>query len=102
MAASNTAEPMNIPNAEELRMVRAIALLAVLDAARFGDYHATFHGFRVQALRQVIRQGTRAFVRVTLCVSLGSIVDCARVTVAMPQPTASADMRGGEPSRGKL
>lgn len=30
-------------------MVHAIALLALLDAARHGEYRATFRGFRVQA-----------------------------------------------------
>ena len=37
--------------AQELRMVRAIARLALCEAARHGEYHASFHGFAVDALR---------------------------------------------------
>ena len=37
--------------AQELRMVRAIARLALFEAARHGEYHASFHGFRVDAMR---------------------------------------------------
>ena len=33
-------------------MVRAIARCALAEAARLGQYHASFHGFRVDALRQ--------------------------------------------------
>ena len=40
------------PGAEELRMVRAITRLALLEAVRHGQYHASFHGFRVYALRE--------------------------------------------------
>lgn len=32
-------------------MVRAIARLALFEAARHGEYHASFHGFRVDAMR---------------------------------------------------
>ena len=32
----------SLPGAEEFRMVRAIALLALLEAARDGEYRATF------------------------------------------------------------
>jgi len=42
----------SFPGAEELRMVRAIARLALLEAARHGQYHASFHGFRVYAMRE--------------------------------------------------
>ena len=55
-------------------MVRAIALLALLEAARHGEYRATFRGFRVQALRQRPAPDTDAFVEVNLCVSLGRAV----------------------------
>ena len=55
-------------------MVRAIALLALLEAARHGEYRATFHGFRVQALRKCSAPGSEAFVEVNLCVSLGKTV----------------------------
>lgn len=33
-------------------MVRAIARFALLEAARQGQYHASFHGFRVDAMRE--------------------------------------------------
>ncbi len=55
-------------------MVRAIALLALLEAARHGEYRATFRGFRVQALRQRPALDADAFVKVNLCVSLGRAV----------------------------
>ena len=57
MTFHNSREPTCFPSAEELRMLRPIALLALLEAAHQGEYHASFHGFRVQALRQ--RFGTR-------------------------------------------
>lgn len=40
------------PGAEELRMVRAIARCALVEAARLGEYHASFHGFQVDGMRQ--------------------------------------------------
>ncbi len=46
------AEPQRLPSAEDMRMVRAIALLSLLEAVRHGEYHATFHGFRVEAVRR--------------------------------------------------
>lgn len=67
-------EPALCPSSEELRMVRAIALLALQEAARHGEYRATFHGFRVQALRKCLAPGSEAFVEVNLCVSLGKTV----------------------------
>ena len=67
-------EAMRFPSAEELRMVRAIASLALLEAARRGEYRATFRGFRVQALRKRPAPDANAFVEVNLCVSLGSAV----------------------------
>ncbi len=74
MTFHNGREPACFPSAEELRMLRAIALVALLDAARKGEYHASFHGFRVQALRQCSALGSRGFVAVNLCVSLGETV----------------------------
>lgn len=47
-----SAEPRRLPSAEDMRMVRAIALLALLEAARHGEYRATFRGFRVEAVRR--------------------------------------------------
>jgi hypothetical protein len=59
MSASNvvadvfpSAEPRRFPSAEDMRMVRAIAMLSFLEAVRHGTYHATFHGFRVAAVRR--------------------------------------------------
>ncbi len=45
------ADPRRFPSAEDMRMVRAIALLALLEAVRHGEYRATFRGFRVEAVR---------------------------------------------------
>jgi len=74
VAAQAAGAPVCFPSTEELRMVRAIALLALLEAARHGEYRATFHGFRVQALRQCSAPGADVFVEVNLCVSLGKTV----------------------------
>jgi len=71
---SATGEPVRFPSAEELRMVRAIALLALLDAARHGEYRATFHGFCVDARRKPSPSGVDTSVEVDFCVSLGKIV----------------------------
>lgn len=46
------AHPPGFPSAEDMRMVRAIALLALLEATRHGEYRATFRGFRVEAVRR--------------------------------------------------
>lgn len=46
------AESQRLPSAEDMRMVRAVALLALLEVARHGEYHATFRGFRVEAVRR--------------------------------------------------
>jgi len=64
------------PSAEEMRMVRAIALLALLEAARHGEYRATFHGFRVEAVRHHgLGQGAPT-VEVRLAVTLaGTVVE---------------------------
>ena len=92
VSACATDESLCFPNAEELRMVRAIALLALLEAARHGEYRATFHGFRVQALRQCSAPGADAFVEVNLCVSLGktvvehSLVDATDAYAMEPKP----------------
>ena len=87
MTFHNSREPTCFPSAEELRMLRAIALLALIDAARQGEYHASFHGFRVQALRQRPAPGSDVFVEVNLCVSLGkNLVERSLVVMGMPQP----------------
>lgn len=61
---------MGYPGAEELRMVRAIARLALLEAARHGEYRANFHGFSVLARRQCPISGDGVVVAVNLCVLL--------------------------------
>lgn len=76
-------------------MVRAIALLALLEAARNGEYRASFHGFRVQALRQCSAPDSEAFVEVNLCVSLGtSVVERSLVATHMRErPRAGLSVR---------
>ena len=73
VAGGSAHEASSFPGSEEFRMVRAIALLALVEAARHGEYRATFRGFRVEALRQC-PPGADAFVDVHLCVSLGRAV----------------------------
>ncbi len=65
---------MGYPGTEELRMIRAIAQLALLEAARHGEYRATFHGFSVLARRQCPISGNDVVVAVNLCVLLGRTV----------------------------
>jgi len=80
-SARAASEPERLPSAEELRMVRAVAVNALFDAARHGDYSATFRGFRIQATRQASAPGTEALVEVSLCVTLGKhFVTCNVVT----------------------
>lgn len=55
-------------------MIRAIAQLALLEAARHGEYRATFHGFSVLARRQCPISGNDVVVAVNLCVLLGRTV----------------------------
>lgn len=74
LVAQAATQPTCFPNTEELRMVRAITLLALLEAARHGEYRATFHGFSVQALRRCSAPGSEAVVEVNLCVSLGKTI----------------------------
>ena len=54
-------------------MVRSIALLALLDAVRDGEYRATFHGFCIHARRQCPADAD-GFAEVDLCVSLGKAI----------------------------
>ena len=87
MTFHSNREPTCFPSAEELRMVRGIALVALLEAARQGEYRASFHGFRVQALRQCSAPGVDVFVEVNLCVSFGkNLVERSLVAMGMPQP----------------
>lgn len=86
--------PFRLPTAEEVRMVRAIAQIALLEAARDGEYRATFRGFSVRACR-LCPQEPEAFVEIKFCVSLGRvIVECGLVV------TANAYIR--EPNQYKL
>lgn len=86
--------PVGLPTAEELRMVRAIAQIAFLEAARDGEYRATFRGFRIHACR-LCPQEPEAFVEIKMCVSLGKvIVECSLVV------TDNTDRR--EPKHYKL
>ena len=74
MPVSADAEPACFPGTEEVRMVRSIALLAIMEAVRHGRWGASFHGFRVQALRQGPARGCAALTEVSLSVSLGKAV----------------------------
>jgi hypothetical protein len=80
------ADPERFPSAEELRMIRAIVLLAVGEAARHGHYRASFHGFRVSAQRQAVPSCAGDPVELELCVSLGQrIVQRIRLTLGTPE-----------------
>ena len=68
------AQPVCFPSTEEIRMVRSIALLALMEAQRHGRWGASFHGFRVQAQRQGPARGCAALTEVSLSVSLGKTV----------------------------
>ena len=81
------------PDAEELRMVRAIAMVGLPEAARRGEYRASFHGFRIQAARQRAPQ-VAAFVEVKLCVTWEGHPVELRVMRMEPQE-ASATLRDG-------
>jgi hypothetical protein len=95
IAARVTDEPMCFPSAEVLRMLRAIVLLALQEAARYGVYRASFQGFRVQALRQISAPGADAFVEVKFQVSLGkAVVDQSVVAMDILQlPSAGLSAR---------
>ena len=57
-------------------MVRAIALLALLEAVHHGEYRATFHGFRVEAVRRHGLGHVAPTVEVNLAVTLaGTVVE---------------------------
>jgi phage head maturation protease len=77
-------------------MIRAIALLAALEAARHGAYRASFHGFRVEALRQSSGQDGAALVQVNLRVTLGANL-LERSLVQVPQHAGAGLRRGGDP-----
>ena len=58
------------PSAEDMRMVRSIALLGLLEAAQRGRYHARFRRFEVCAWRDPEPAERFTSVRVHLCVAL--------------------------------
>ena len=74
MPVGAAVEPACFPSSEEIRMVRSIALLALMEAVRHGRWGASFHGFRVQALRQGAARGCAALTEVSLSVSFGKAV----------------------------
>ncbi len=81
MPVGAAVDPVCFPSSEEIRMVRSIALLALMEVQRHGRWGASFHGFRVQAQRQGPPRGFVAFTEVSLSVSLGqSVVARSRVT----------------------
>lgn len=91
MTFDSTGEPTSFPSAEELRMVRAIALIALVEAARKGEYRASFHGFSVQALRQGSTPDTNVVVDVNLYVCLGKkLVEHSLVAMGIPQSPCAA------------
>ena len=80
-AVDAAAESACFPSIQEIRMVRSIALLALMEAQRHGRWGASFHGFRVQAQRQGPARSFAAFTEVSLSVSLGqAVVARSRVT----------------------
>lgn len=58
-----TIDRQPFPEAEALRMMRAIACTAVLEAASDGCYNAAFRGFQIHAVRQALSCG----VRIAIC-----------------------------------
>lgn len=58
------------PSAEDLRMVRSIALLRMLEAVQHGKYHARFRRFQVHAWREPEPADRFTIVRVHICIAL--------------------------------
>ncbi len=86
MPVGAAVEPACFPSSEEIRMVRSIALLALMEAQRHGRWGASFRGFRVQAQRRGPARGFAAFTEVGLSVSLGrAVVARCRVTTNYAQ-----------------
>jgi hypothetical protein len=56
------------PSAEDMRMVRAIACSALLEAASAGEYKASFRRFHVHAKRETLagKGGGRIHVSITI------------------------------------
>ena len=68
-------ESVLYPDAEELRMVRAIALRAVLEAAHRGEYRARFRGCSVHAWRRPAEADAAQVLEVRLAIALGATSD---------------------------
>jgi hypothetical protein len=78
------------PDAEEIRMVRAIARLALLEAIIRGKYHASFHGFVLDAVRCIADSGAGDVLEVRLAVRMGnSLAECC--TISLPAYACSVD-----------
>ena len=93
--AARAVRSARFPDAEELRMVRAIAMVVLLEAARRGEYRASFHGFRIQAVRQRATQ-VAAFVEVKLCVTWEGHPVELQVMRMEPQEASSGPREGSE------
>ena len=73
-----------LPEAEELRMLRAISLHAVVHAAHHREYRASFHGFHVHALRQRSIPGFDGLRAVSLCVTFGrTLLECELIEMSV-------------------
>ena len=104
--AAPAVRPARFPDAEELRMVRAIAMVVLLEAARRGEYCASFHGFSIQAARQRARPPVATFVEVKLCVTWDGHPVELKVMRMEPQEASAtlrevseaADVPGMEPN----
>jgi hypothetical protein len=97
------------PDAEELRMVRAIAMVVLLEAARRGEYRASFHGFRIQAARRRACPPVAAFVDVKLCVTWDGHpvelkvmrMELQEASATLPEGSEAAEIVGMEPMPGE-
>ena len=64
------------PGSEEVRMARAIARSAVIEALMRGESHVSFRGFRIDAVRLPCRRENDSVIRVELVVRLdGHMID---------------------------
>jgi hypothetical protein len=94
--AARAVRSARFPDAEELRMVRAIAMVVLLEAARRGEYRASFHGFRIQAARQRAGRPVAAFVEVQLCVTWDRHPVELKVMRMEPQEASATPREGSE------
>ena len=88
------------PSIEELRMLRAIVLIALADAACRGEYRASFRGYRVHAWR-IVLPSRGFFVPVRVETRCGRVVlERSDVDVACAWQSAShrIDMWVAEPN----